>query len=405
MNSNNKIWGTLLKVALGLILVLSFLQVKMKFGWDPVKEYLCNDSCVGIHDSIQKIESITIPKHIMEIKIGHPRRLQAQIMPADADNKKLNWHSNDTTVAYVDSTGLVTATAKGGRCIITATTTDGSNKSDSIIIVVDNPVISTTDTDIKVETINILNSNGKITLNIDSIFKVKVEVLPKTASNKMLKWMSDNEGVAIVDNDGIIRAKGKGDCTLTVSTLDGGNASPKEIDVHVQKPEKDVKVTSIVLDKSKTINVGGQTQIHAKIFPANANNKTLKWETSDRSVATVNNGKIVGVGEGECTIRATSTDGGNIPSSQCVVSVKPIAKMKLPYGEWTGDYLNGKPNGQGTIVFDKSVLVTDVPDDIYAHKGYTFRNVRFENGKLKFGGILYDSDGREIKRILSDIKL
>ena len=44
MNSNNKIWGTLLKVSLGLILVLSFLQVKMKYGWDPVKEYVAKET-------------------------------------------------------------------------------------------------------------------------------------------------------------------------------------------------------------------------------------------------------------------------------------------------------------------------------------------------------------------------
>lgn len=44
MNSNNKIWGTLLKVLLGLILVLSFLQVKMKYGWDPVKEYVARET-------------------------------------------------------------------------------------------------------------------------------------------------------------------------------------------------------------------------------------------------------------------------------------------------------------------------------------------------------------------------
>lgn len=44
MNSNNKIWGTLLKVSLGLILVLSFLQVKMKYGWDPVKEYVVKET-------------------------------------------------------------------------------------------------------------------------------------------------------------------------------------------------------------------------------------------------------------------------------------------------------------------------------------------------------------------------
>ncbi len=391
MDSNNKIWGTLLKVALGVILVLSFLQVKMKFGWDPL------DRCY-LHSDPILIESITLSDSVMNIEANNTQNLLAQIEPANATNKNLKWSSSDTTVAIVEpTTGMVIATGKGGECIIMATATDGSGKSADIKINVNKEGIL-------VDTIISTNSNGEITLNPRSEFTIDAKALPENAANKTLAWKSDNEDVATV-NDGVVTGKSAGVCTISASSTDGGDVH-KSTKVRVLEPDNPiVKVTSIVLDELKNINVGGQTKIHAKILPANAANKTLKWETSNRSVATVNNGVIVGVGEGECTIRATSTDGGNVPSSQCAVSVKPIVKMKLPYGEWKGDYLNGKPNGQGTIVFDKSVLVTDVPDDIYAHKGYTFRNVRFENGKLKFGGILYDSDGREIKRILSDIKL
>lgn len=390
MNSNNRICGTLLKVSLGLILVLSFLQVKMKFGWDPL------DRCCLHPDSIL-IESITLSDSVMNVEANNTKNLLAQIEPANATNQNLKWSSSDTTVAIVDpTTGRVTATGKGGECIITATATDDSGKSANIKIKVKKGIL--------VDTIIFPNSNGEITLNPRSEFTIDAKALPENAANKTLAWKSDNEDVATV-NDGVVTGKSAGVCTISASSTDGGDVH-KSTKVRVLEPDNPiVKVTSIVLDESKNIYVGGQTKIHAKILPANAANKTLKWETSNRCVATVNNGVIVGVGEGECTIRATSTDGGNVPSSQCAVSVKPIVKMKLPYGEWKGDYLNGKPNGQGTIVFDKSVLVTDVPDDIYAHKGYTFRNVRFENGKLKFGGILYDSDGREIKRILSDIKL
>lgn len=40
MKNSKNIWESLLKFSLGLIFILSFLQVKMKFGWDPIKEYI-----------------------------------------------------------------------------------------------------------------------------------------------------------------------------------------------------------------------------------------------------------------------------------------------------------------------------------------------------------------------------
>lgn len=400
MNSNNNTWSILLKFSLGLILALSFLLVKMKFGWDPIKELASCDSSYTNNTSIL-IDSIIIKEDSMEIMVNDTRRLMAQIMPANAENQKLYWHSNDTTVAYVDSTGLVTATSKGGRCIISVTATDGCNKSDSVIIKVGKPVILKPVTDVKVETINILNSKGEISLKLGSVYKVDFEVLPKNASNKLLKWKSDNNSVATVDDDGTIRAKGTGDCVISVTSTDGSNISPKTIKVRVPllKPQV-VKVTSIKLDKSKNMSVGEQSKISAQILPTNAANKTLKWKTSNSRVATVNDGLIVGVGEGKCRISAISIDGSNV-SSQCTVFVKSMVKMKLPYGKWNGRYLNGKPNGKGTIEFDKNVLVAD---GIYAKKGYTLRNAMFVNGKL-ISGTLYDDKGGEIRVIVSDIKI
>lgn len=476
----NGLFNILLKVLLGMVLVLSFLQVKMKYGWDPL------DRCSLPPDSIL-IESITLSDSVMNIEANNTQNLLAQIDPANATNQNLKWSSSDTTVATVDpTTGRVTATDKGGECIITAKATDDSGKSANIKIKVDR---ETNDSVIKVDQIVFLNSNGDITLQSGSKFKIDAEALPEKASNKAIKWESDNKVVATVDNgvitgenagdciitasstdggealpkkinvhvqqsiedikvtsisldksnivvkvggktqvhatvlpsnainkklhwtsnkestatveDGTIIGKSAGDCMITVSSSDGGKASPKKINVHVQQPDKDIKVTSISLDKSNvTIYVGNRTQVYATVLPTNATNKKLNWRTSNKSVASVNNGRIVGVGEGRCTITATSTDGSEI-SSQCDVLVKPIERKELSYGKWLGSFLNGKPNGKGTIEFNKTILVAD---GIYANKGYTLRNAMFVNGKL-ISGTLYDDKGNKIRVIVSDIKL
>lgn len=325
MNNNNEILARLLKFSLVLVFALSFLQVKMKFGWDPVKDMILRDSCDVNHPSIL-IESISM-QDSMTFNVKESKRLLPQISPHNANNQRLIWSSSDTTIAHVDSTGLVTTTSKGGRCIITASTIDGSNKSDSIIINVDKPVIQITD--IKVRTINILNIDSVLTLKPDSKFKVEVEILPKNASNKILKWESSMKSVATVDDHGIIRVNGTGECSISVTSTDGGNAQTKSIKVHVPQPTPVVvKVTSVKLDKSIiTMNVGERAQIHADVFPTNATNKHLVW-TTENSIATVDNGIIVGVGEGECTIIASTTDGSKI-SSKVKVLVKKKKKEDL----------------------------------------------------------------------------
>ena len=72
-----------------------------------------------------------------------------------------------------------------------------------------------------------------------------------------------------------------------------------------------VAVTDVQIStKTAEINVGGITNMNASVLPANATDKTLKYESSNPSVATVDAaGAIVGVGAGTATITARSANG------------------------------------------------------------------------------------------------
>ena len=71
---------------------------------------------------------------------------------------------------------------------------------------------------------------------------------------------------------------------------------------------------------SLTLHGGESEQLIATVTPADASS-VLMWETSDESVATVNNnGVVTAVAAGVATIKATTTDGSNL-SATCVVRV------------------------------------------------------------------------------------
>lgn len=91
-------------------------------------------TCTGtaVYDTNQHITLTVnvVPRHIKlnktstGILVGKSEQLIATVIPADAPNKNVTWSSDNTSVASVDSNGIVTGVAKG-TANITAKTVDG----------------------------------------------------------------------------------------------------------------------------------------------------------------------------------------------------------------------------------------------------------------------------------------
>ena len=85
-----------------------------------------------------------------------------------------------------------------------------------------------------------------------------------------------------------------------------------------------VNVTGVILDHSSlALRIGETAMLKAIVSPDNVTNKSVIWESSDSSVATVSdNGLITAVSEGTVTITVTTIDGQKTAS--CVVTVQAI---------------------------------------------------------------------------------
>ena len=95
-------------------------------------------------------------------------------------------------------------------------------------------------------------------------------------------------------------------------------------------PSTPVAVSGVALNKKvATVNVGKTVTVKATVTPANADNKTLVWTSSNTKIATVSNGVVKGVKAGRVIITAKTTDGSNI-SATCTVTVKqPVTRISL----------------------------------------------------------------------------
>lgn len=85
------------------------------------------------------------------------------------------------------------------------------------------------------------------------------------------------------------------------------------------------KVTGIGSTSPSNPNlvIGGSTNLDVTVIPDNASNPTVKWESSDDTIASVDeNGKVTGHKPGTVTITATTEDGGHKKEFTVTVSKK-----------------------------------------------------------------------------------
>jgi len=167
-------------------------------------------------------------------------------------------------------------------------------------------------------------------------YQINDSAKPINASNKTLSYKSNDESIAIVNELGIITGIKAGETSITVTTTDGSNIS-KTVDVIVRE-----QIQNVTLDKTEVeIKVGESINIIPTITPTTAAIKTLKWESSDTSIAIVENGIIGGLGVGTTTITASTQDGTNITKT---INVKVLeAGPNVTQGTATeADVLSGK---------------------------------------------------------------
>lgn len=167
------------------------------------------------------------------------------------------------------------------------------------------------------EGITISNENlvdGVINLNTGDTTKLKAEILPWNAMPQEFIWSSSDESIVKIEN-GKITALKSGTSEIEVRTIDN------KFKAHCTVNVSDILLDSIELNqKSLTLNVGENSQLNVKFNPENATNKNVIWTSDDDSIASVKDGKVLGVSAGSTTIIVTSEDGKL--SDSCIVEVK-----------------------------------------------------------------------------------
>lgn len=166
----------------------------------------------------------------------------------------------------------------------------------------------------------IMLNKTKATVLSDKSVKLVAKVYPKNANNKKLLWTSSNKRIATVEK-GVVVGLRKGTVKITVKSTDGSKLSAQCV-VTVKQAVKNIKLNKTLITGRK----GTKVTLKAKVTPTKADNRIVKWQSSNKKVATVNKKGVVTVkGKGCAVIKCTSGDGSGV-YSKCVVNNSSKAK-------------------------------------------------------------------------------
>ncbi|WP_051226536.1 Ig-like domain-containing protein [Butyrivibrio sp. MC2013] len=266
---------------------------------------------------ICRTEKVKVSPGSYKLGVGNVKTLAMSVKPVLADKSKVEWFSSNPEIATVDYNGNVRGLSEGS-VVITARTSDGTGKKASCKIKVGKAV----------EGIQLANSKkkyitGTIELPVKKKYTIKALITPTNAINKSVIWESSNPEVATVKN-GVVTGKSQGTAYISAKTVDSGKMTG--IYVHVNIPVKTIKLGA----RSMKLAYGSYGHIDVTtILPENATNKSLKFVSSNESVAVVDQcGNIYIAADAaskkkSCTITVYALDGSGKKAKCTVKAVAP----------------------------------------------------------------------------------
>lgn len=202
------------------------------------------------------------------------------------------WTSTDKDVAIIDDSGKINA-LKEGNTTITVTT------DDEIIVY----KIRVTVDESQLEITSVKMEKNTLELELGGSYTMSVKYYPENARDNTLSWFSSNEKVVTVEN-GVIKVVGAGTCMVTVKS-NNGNLDTCLVKV---KGSTTSDVEEITFDSSVVeLSVGVEYIINYSTIPTGVEDEIV-WDSTDKEVATVENGVVKTLKEGNTTITAKGGD-------------------------------------------------------------------------------------------------
>ena len=136
-------------------------------------------------------------------------------------------------------------------------------------------------TNINVKTVSITNKPLQV-LDVGSNYQLNFEVKPQNATNKEVQFVSSNEEVAFINQNGLINAKKEGKTEITLLSKENNSIKDSFI-LEVKNKEDNIekKVESIVINDVSLYALNDEVRVKILVNPLDANFDSTKAKISN----------------------------------------------------------------------------------------------------------------------------
>lgn len=172
--------------------------------------------------TVVEVKSINLGTNLLTLNIGDTYTFSPSITDIGATTT-LTWNSSNTSVATINSNGMLT-TVGLGTTTITCTAHNGISAQCEVTV---NPVLVS----------DITLNQTEAEMLVGEKLNLTATITPSNATNKTVTWSSTNEAVAVVDESGQVTAVGSGTCQVKATANDGSGKTASCL-VTVEKNNK-----------------------------------------------------------------------------------------------------------------------------------------------------------------------
>lgn len=210
----------------------------------------------------------------------------------------------------------------GSNLIVRVSASDGPTIGDIIEAGIDDFKVTSICVD-PIPVTSVTVTPDTVTLIEGNTQQLMATVVPTDADDTSVSWSSSDTSIATVDSNGFVNAIAQGTATLTATTTDGNFQASSIITVE----RAVINATGVTIAPNVvTLFEGNTQQLTATVVPANANDTSVNWSSSDTNIATVNtNGLVTAIAQGIATITVTTTDGNFQATSNITVQRTAVA--------------------------------------------------------------------------------